>query len=164
MKLIKCGRKFYFSLVSLIILISVASSVHASEVIQVVIDKNVYPPGGDIEVSGIVYSGTSVASGYQVNITVFNSTNSSISVNTTNTNNDGTFSAIVKAPNVEGDYNINVSSGDATTTLSFSVSQVSDVIVVLVNPPDTLPSVIVVPLNANKQVVGIASLDEEINT
>ncbi len=164
MKLIGCGRKFYFSLVFLIILVLVASSVHASEVIQVVIDKNVYPPGGDIEVSGIVYSGTDVAPNFQVNITVFNSTNSSISVNTTNTNNNGTFSAIVKAPNVEGDYNINVSSGDATTTLSFSVSQVSDVMVVLVNPPDTLPSVIVVPLNANKQVVGIASLDEEINT
>ncbi len=139
------------------LILFLASPVFAAGVIITKIDKNIYSPGANINVSGVVYTGSSLATNFNVNFTVFNSTNSSISTKNITTDSSGEFSALLNAPDRDGSYSLNISSGSATATIDFEVARVSSIWVELVS------NVSYVPLSANKTFVNVSEIDPQIN-
>ncbi|MCK5322249.1 MAG: hypothetical protein KAJ47_03210, partial [Candidatus Aenigmarchaeota archaeon] len=107
-------------------------------------DAKTYSPSAAITISGTMYDGTApAADGSALVLTLYNSTNTSISSNTgVTTTSNGTFTGTLTAPNAVGSYYINVSSGADEVVLSIVVSEISFMILDLVsNSQDSILNV-----------------------
>jgi len=118
----------------------------ANEVIEFQLDKNLYAPGENINVSGKLFSGDNPVS--LVNITIsLNDTNSYAS-----TDSNGFFSKLISAPD-EGSFNMTLSYGSANVIAEIRVSTISEInLAIASSASDALKTLIFV---SNKASVGI---------